>query len=477
MRKSFLRTFRKTVNASVDNVTKVLSFREWAAPFEWILDREASAFDANNQRGFIVSSEIAQQLLIESVEVEELPGDEGHKMHIDWATRNDGRSATEIVDIPFTVPVKFPPKRSSITVRPLEVEKDLCEELCKTLAPPTTPRPVVKGLRGKGQQPWTSSTLVCSDNQNAPLAATVTCNRASSPGGVLGADVKRRIVESIEKYGFAVAEDPSLSQVHPSESAPKTVQSRFESAEAIITDVFSILRNSHYGAMSTWSDGTSWKEVSSAGLKATPTASEVAEAEFSGSDAHQDGAYQSTRLDLHTDCTYFVECPKLQAFGCILTTPSTLGGESTLSDGAAAAMRLQETHPAYFDILTRVPVGGRYQKEGRWYESHRPVISLTPCGSFIDRISFNNSDRIPMGLAMNPTELREFYKAYFAFHELIHRQAIRFLLKPGQLLFFDNLRTLHGRLEFRGPRVMCGAYIGSDEYLSAFRTLTQNSRK
>ncbi|CUG16052.1 Hypothetical protein, putative [Bodo saltans] len=447
MRKSFLRTFRKTVNASVDNVTKVLSFREWTAPFEWILDRDASAFDANNQRGFIVSPEIAQQLLIESIEVEELPGEEGHTMNIEWKRTQE----SPIDQIPLTVPIKIP-NRSVITVRPHEVEQDMCEDLCKRISGSSEPRPLLKGLRGKNQVPWTSSSLVCSENQSAPRETIVKCNRAASPGGVLDAGVKRSLVESIEKYGFAVAEDASLSQVYPDGAAPKTVQCRFEAAEAIITDVFSILRNSHYGAMSTWSDGNSWKEVNTA---ASPPV-EPTTSRFEGSEAHQDGAYQSTRLDLHTDCTYFVDCPKLQAFGCILTTPSTFGGESTLSDGAAAAMALQASHPSFFDILTRVPVGGRYQKEGRWYESHRPVISLTPCGSFIERITFNNSDRIPMGLGMSASQLREFYKAYFTFHELIHRQAIRFLLKPGQLLFFDNLRTLHGRLEFGGPRVMCG---------------------
>jgi alpha-ketoglutarate-dependent taurine dioxygenase len=464
MRKSLLRSFRKTVNASVDNVAKVLSFRDWSVPFEWILDRDISAFDANCQRGCIVSPELVKELMIESLEVEELPEQRGHKMEIKW---NTTQRAVESDNIAFSVTPKAP-SCSTIVVRADAVERELCSDICKKISCNTQKSPPpLTGLRGKTQVPWTSTTLVCSDD-NAPPSCVVKSSRTQT--GQLPASVKRSVVEAIEKHGFAVVEDPSLSQV--GESVPQAVQCRFHSAEAIITDLFSFLRNSHYGAMSTWSDGTSWQEVGNNDASAIATAAtqKQQQQEFSGSEAHLDGAYQSTLLDLHTDCTYFIDCPKLQAFGCILTTPTTKGGETTLADGAAAAMRLHELHPDHFDVLSRVPVGGRYHKEGRWYESHRPVISLTPCGSFIERVSFNNSDRIPMDLSLSVSELQDFYRAYYAFHKLVHQQAIRFLLKPGQILFFDNHRTLHGRLQFAGPRVMCGAYIGTDEYFSALRT-------
>jgi trimethyllysine dioxygenase len=37
----------------------------------------------------------------------------------------------------------------------------------------------------------------------------------------------------------------------------------------------------------------------------------------------------------------------------------------------------------------------------------------------------------------------------------------------------DNHRVLHGRSAFSGPRRMCGAYIGADEYHSRLRVLQE----
>jgi alpha-ketoglutarate-dependent taurine dioxygenase len=310
-----------------------------------------------------------------------------------------------------------------------------------------------------------------------------------------------------------------------------TVMQRKEAAERVILNTFSVLRNSHYGLMSTWSASDSWKltnnnnsqtagkgnssgsvrssskanadKASGVGVKksqkkssATPSSPSSSSSSLSasattpsapdGDSAHLDGAWAPTLLDLHTDGTYFLDCPKLQAFGCIYSDPvKTVGGETTLADGFSIAGELAEKHPNLFRLLTTVPVGGRYEKEGKVYEAYRPVITLRPTAECItrgnvaqhvERISFNNSDRIPLMLGAqtgiwSAYELRTFYHAYYKFHELSHSPefSLDFTLRPGQLLFFDNHRVLHGRLSYTGPRVMCGAYVGSDEYYSSLK--------
>ena len=121
-----------------------------------------------------------------------------------------------------------------------------------------------------------------------------------------------------------------------------------------------------------------------------------------GAAPHEDGAYSGCHLDLHTDSTYFVDPPRLQAFGCILTHQRrTIGGESVLVDGfrvALEAARLCDPNataasltPAsralterytveerreFLRLLCSVPIAGRFEKEGHRYGGLRPVIAL-----------------------------------------------------------------------------------------------------
>jgi alpha-ketoglutarate-dependent taurine dioxygenase len=131
---------------------------------------------------------------------------------------------------------------------------------------------------------------------------------------------------------------------------------------------------------------------------------------------------------------------------------------------------MRREHRDLFDVLCRVKVKGVYEREGRKYNMRSPVISLGEDGK-THRVAFNNADRASMeGHSLSVEELRAFYRAYYEFHRIAHNSCIKFLLRPGYLLFFDNQRTLHGRLPYSGPRVMCGAYIGSDEYYSELHT-------
>ena len=45
----------------------------------------------------------------------------------------------------------------------------------------------------------------------------------------------------------------------------------------------------------------------------------------------------------------------------------------------------------------------------------------------------------------------------------------RYILKPGELLIFNNWRILHGRSSFNGTRKISGCYINKEDFDSSCR--------
>ena len=57
--------------------------------------------------------------------------------------------------------------------------------------------------------------------------------------------------------------------------------------------------------------------------------------------------------------------------------------------------------------------------------------------------------------------MEAFYRAYQRFQAIVHdpRHHWRFLLEPGDFVFYDNHRVLHARTGFQGPRWVRGVYF------------------
>ena len=75
-----------------------------------------------------------------------------------------------------------------------------------------------------------------------------------------------------------------------------------------------------------------------------------------------------------------------------------------------------------------------------------------------------------------PNEMEKFYFAYKKFAKLVHDDefAVKFRIKAGDILSFDNRRILHGRTEFdpnSGLRHLQGYYSDRDEILSRLNYL------
>lgn len=189
------------------------------------------------------------------------------------------------------------------------------------------------------------------------------------------------------------------------------------------------------------------------------------------------------RLELHTDYPYYDYSPGVQWLHCI--KQSEIGGESELSDGFNAAEQLRKRDPAAFDTLCRVPfdyndIGVEEGCGGFYLATRRPVLKLDAAGQ-VDEINYNNMTRSNY-LNVSLEEAEKLYAAMQAYYDLLYDPAnfIRFRLKQGDIMIFNNLRVLHGRGAYNYPkqglhesRFLEGWYTEWSDMLSSYRVHRQ----
>jgi gamma-butyrobetaine dioxygenase len=156
-------------------------------------------------------------------------------------------------------------------------------------------------------------------------------------------------------------------------------------------------------------------------------------------------AFTSRAIAPHTDNPYRDPVPTLQLLHCL--RDASVGGDTVLVDGFAAAAALRAADPASFGVLTSTPIPFAYvDKETSLTASH-PLISLTPRGR-ITGVRLNNRSMQPV--RMPPAEVEAVYGAYRAWAEMVARPefTLHLRLTPGDCLVFDNTRILHARTAF-----------------------------
>ena len=178
-----------------------------------------------------------------------------------------------------------------------------------------------------------------------------------------------------------------------------------------------------------------------------------------------DSAYTQEELRPHTDGTYNHDAPGLQLLLCCEYEAE--GGESIMVDGFKIAKILREKHWTSFNILSEIDIPGRYFGDGVELIAKRPVFKFR--NKKLIQVSFNNYDRGDFRLPNN--KINDFYAAIRAFDKLANAKEMQWrqILKPGQLLIFNNWRVLHGRSEFSGKRKMSGCYINKEDFESVCR--------
>jgi len=184
-----------------------------------------------------------------------------------------------------------------------------------------------------------------------------------------------------------------------------------------------------------------------------------------------DLAYTSVALDPHTDNPYRTPVPGIQLLHCLVN--ETRGGLSTLVDGFAVARALRAQEPEAFRILASTPVRFKYIDVDTELTASAPPIELDVTGE-LKAIHF--SPRLDFVPLFPRAQLEAYYRARRLFDHRLRAPdfEIRFLLKSGDLVMFDNCRLLHGRTGFdpaQGLRHLQGCYIDIDGPRSLFRVL------
>jgi gamma-butyrobetaine dioxygenase len=187
-------------------------------------------------------------------------------------------------------------------------------------------------------------------------------------------------------------------------------------------------------------------------------------------------AFTSRAIAPHTDNPYRDPVPTLQLLHCL--RDASVGGDTVLVDGFAAAVALRETDPVSFHVLTSTPIPFAYVDKETSLTACQPLIGLNPRGR-IACVRLNNRSMQPLRLPSAETEA--VYAAYRAWTAIVARPefALGLRLAPGDCLVFDNTRILHARTAFAsaaaspisGERHLQGCYADLDGLLSTLAVL------
>lgn len=185
-------------------------------------------------------------------------------------------------------------------------------------------------------------------------------------------------------------------------------------------------------------------------------------------------AYTGLGLQAHSDNPYRDPVPTMQILYCLEN--SAEGGENMVVDGFAAALRLRDENPAWFDLLADHCARFEYAGEaGVCLRARRPMIELAPDGELIG-VRFNN--RSTAAITDVPFDaMADYYAAYRRLGEIIDDPAmeVTFKLSPGESFIVDNTRVLHARKGYSGSgkRWLQGCYPDKDGLLSTLAALEQ----
>jgi len=189
-----------------------------------------------------------------------------------------------------------------------------------------------------------------------------------------------------------------------------------------------------------------------------------------------DLAYSAVPLAAHTDNPYREPVPGVQLLHCLVN--ETTGGWSTLVDSLSVAEALQEEDPEGLQLLASTPVRFRFIDATEELIECRPIVQRDVNGRMTGVHYSPRLDYLPL---LDSATTRRLQRARRRLSELFAdpRFELRFPLRPGELMMFNNSRVLHGRTAYdpnEGRRHLQGCYIDLDGPRSLYRTLGRTLR-
>ena len=185
-------------------------------------------------------------------------------------------------------------------------------------------------------------------------------------------------------------------------------------------------------------------------------------------------AFTAEALPLHNDNAQSAHPPSGQVLAMLVNEAS--GGNSLVADGWSVLAQLQAVNPDAIEVLSSIDVGFRqYSTEADGF-TRAPLVRRDAAGRFV-HLRFSNQLLQP--LPFDHPRLAEWYSAYRALGELIHRPEnhISFRLNAGDMLLVNGYRVLHAREAFRpdGPRHLQDVYFCVDDVFSNVAQLMGNA--
>ncbi|WP_245729368.1 TauD/TfdA family dioxygenase [Salinihabitans flavidus] len=187
-------------------------------------------------------------------------------------------------------------------------------------------------------------------------------------------------------------------------------------------------------------------------------------------------AYTASALELHTDTPAEDNAPGVQFLHCRANTVQ--GGDSLYADGVAVASDFRQRDPEGFRLLSEVATPFYCEHDSYDMRSRQTVIELDQHGEVSGlTISQHMADifDLPQDL------LDEYYPAFCRFGRMLQEEkyVMKFLMKAGECMVFDNHRIVHGRAAYSatsGDRYLRGCYTDRAEMRSTYRALVSKGR-
>ena len=187
-------------------------------------------------------------------------------------------------------------------------------------------------------------------------------------------------------------------------------------------------------------------------------------------------AYTAGALELHTDTPAEEHSPGIQFLHC--RANSVQGGESLYADGVAVANDFRTRDPEGFRLLSAVSIPFYCEHDTYDARSRQTVIELDAHGEVSGlTISQHMADIFDLDQKL----MDDYYPAFCRFGRMLQedRYLMRFLMKAGECMVFDNHRIVHGRAAYSansGERMLRGCYVDRSEMRSTYRALVSEGR-